>query len=197
MPKRTNSVRGLWEFHALTPARWPDFENLFGPRGAAGGCWCMWWRLTAKEFSANKGERNRRAMKKLVESGRAPGILAYHGGRAVGWCAVAPRAEFRRLERSRILRPVDAEPVWSVVCFFVAKSHRRSGVGSRLLKAAAEYVKVRGGKILEGYPVDPGKRAVPDLFAYHGLADMFRGAGYKEVARRSQTRPIMRHTIKP
>jgi GNAT superfamily N-acetyltransferase len=156
----------------------------------------MWWRSSAREFEANKGERNRRAMKKIVESGRIPGILAYHKGEVVGWCSVAPRQEFTRLERSRILKPVDEAPVWSVVCFFVAKSHRRSGVGSRLLEAAARFVKSRGGKILEGYPVDPPKDSVPDVFVYHGLASMFRGAGYKEVARRSRTRPIMRYNIK-
>jgi len=75
-----------WEFHRLTPERWADFEKLFGPRGATGGCWCMWWRLTGREFDAQKGEGNRRAMKAIVDSGRVPGILAYHEGHPVG-CA--------------------------------------------------------------------------------------------------------------
>jgi GNAT superfamily N-acetyltransferase len=184
-----------WGFHPLTPERWSDFETLFGKRGAAGGCWCMWWRLTAGEFNARKGEGNRRAMKAIVASGRIPGILAYKGGEVVGWCAVAPREEFPRLERSRILSPVDDEPVWSVVCFFVAKPHRRTGVGLRLLKAAVSHVKAAGGKIVEGYPVEPRRGRTPDIFAYHGLADMFRQAGFKEVARRSETRPVMRLVI--
>jgi GNAT superfamily N-acetyltransferase len=184
-----------WEFHPLTPERWGDFEKLFGKRGAVGGCWCMWWRLTAKEFDAHKGEGNRRAMKAIVRSGRMPGILAYHKGEAVGWCSVAPREEFPRLERSRILKPVDDKPVWSVVCFFVAKSHRRTGVGLRLLKAAVKHMAASGGKVLEGYPVEPKKGSTPDVFAYHGLAATFRTAGFKEVARRSDTRPIMRYVI--
>ena len=100
-----------WEFHPLTPDRWSDFEGLFGRHGAAGGCWCMWWRQTAREFDARKGESNRRAMKRIVTSGRTPGILAYHEGETVGWCSVAPREEFPRLERSRILKPLDDEPV--------------------------------------------------------------------------------------
>ena len=133
-----------WEFQALTPKRWADFEELFGPHGATGGCWCMWWRLTNKEFDAQKGERNRRAMKAIVNSGRVPGILAYHEGHAVGWCSVAPREEFPRLERSRLLKPVDGQRVWSVVCFFVAKEYRRRGVAKRLLKAAVEYVRGQG-----------------------------------------------------
>jgi GNAT superfamily N-acetyltransferase len=155
----------------------------------------MWWRLTAREFDARKGEANRRAMKAIVTSGRVPGLLAYHRGEVVGWCSVAPREEFPRLERSRILKPVDAEPVWSVVCFFVAKSHRRTGVGLRLLKAALEHVRGSGGRILEGYPVEPKKGSTPDVFAYHGVAEMFRRAGFREVARRSETRPIMRYVL--
>ena len=184
-----------WEFHRLTSERWADFEELFGERGATGGCWCMWWRLTGREFDAQKGAGNRRAMKAIVDSDRVPGILAYHEGHPVGWCSVAPREEFPRLERSRILKPVDDEPVWSVVCFFIAKSYRRRGVAGRLLKAALDYVRDCGGRIVEGYPVEPKKSSTPDLFAFHGLASMFRSAGFKEVARRSETRPIMRHVI--
>jgi GNAT superfamily N-acetyltransferase len=186
-----------WELHTLTPERWTDFEELFGEHGAAGGCWCMWWRLTGKEFDAQKGEGNRMAMKAIVDSGHVPGILAYHEGHPVGWCSVAPREEFPRLERSRILKLVDDAPVWSVVCFFIAKSYRRRGVARRLLLAALGYVRDCGGSIVEGYPVEPKKGSTPDPFAYHGLASMFRSAGFKEVTRRSETRPIMRYVIDP
>lgn len=184
-----------WEFHRLAPERGADFEELLGPRGATGGCWCMWWRLTGREYDAQKGEGNRRAMKAIVDSGRVPGILAYHEGHPAGWCSVAPREEFPRLGRSRILKPVDDEPVRSVVCFFIAKSYRRRGVARRLLKAALDYVRDCGGTIVEGYPVEPKKGGTPDLFAFRGLASMFRSAGFKEVARRSETRPIMRYVI--
>jgi len=30
--------------HPVTPERWADLEELFGPSGGYGGCWCM--RLT-------------------------------------------------------------------------------------------------------------------------------------------------------
>ncbi len=182
-----------WEFHPLTPERWADFEKLFGKCGAGGGCWCMWRRLSKREFDAQKGEGNRRAMKAIVDSGLVPGILAYHEGQPVGWCSVAPREEFPRLERSRILKPVDKQPVWSVVCFFVDKLHRRRGVAARLLEAAVEYVRERGGSIVEGYPVEPKRSGMPDLFAYQGLVSMFRSVGFTEVARRSETRAMMRY----
>ncbi len=63
------------EFKPLTPNNWDDFEDLMGPRGAYGGCWCMWWRLTRKVFEQQQGEGNRRAMQAIVASGRVPGIL--------------------------------------------------------------------------------------------------------------------------
>lgn len=179
----------------LTPDRWSDLEELFGDRGACGGCWCMWWRLAGKEFDAGKGEGNRRAMRGIVDSGRVPGILAYRDGRPVGWCSVAPRNEFPRLSRSRLLRPVDEQEVWSVVCLFVARAARRSGVAVYLLEGAVEYVQRRGGRIVEGYAVEPRKDRVPDVFAYHGPASAFLAAGFEEVDRRSPTRPIMRRVI--
>ena len=183
------------QFHPLTPERWAHFEKLFGERGAAGGCWCMWWRLQKKEFDAQKGEGNRRAMKAIVDSGRIPGILAYHQGQPVGWCSVAPREEYPRLDRSRILKPVDDQIVWSVVCLFVTKAYRRKGVSTELVKAAVDYVRRKGGRIVEGYAVEPKTDRIPDLFAYHGPAAVFQQAGFQEVARRSKTRPIMRYLI--
>ena len=45
------------EFHPVTPERWSDFETLFGEKGACGGCWCMLWRLTRKEFERQKAGR--------------------------------------------------------------------------------------------------------------------------------------------
>ena len=181
-------------FHPLVPDRWTDLERLFGARGACGGCWCMWWRLAHAEFERGKGEGNRRALRRLVAAGEEPGLLAYAEDEPVGWVAVAPRPKLRRLERSRILAPVDDRPVWSVVCFFVTKSQRACGVSVRLLEAAAQHVQRRGGRIVEGYPSEPQGR-LPEAFAYTGVASAFRQAGFVEVARRSPTRPIMRLEI--
>jgi GNAT superfamily N-acetyltransferase len=176
----------------LTPARWNDFEALFGTRGACGGCWCMWWRLTHAEFERDKGEKNKLAMKALVESGEIPGVIAYESGEPVAWCSVAPRGRFTRLSRSRILKPVDDEPVWSIVCFFIAKRVRRRGVSLALLNEAVRYAAGQGAGIVEGYPVEPKKGKIADVFAYTGLASVFKKAGFEEVTRRSEIRPIMR-----
>jgi GNAT superfamily N-acetyltransferase len=139
---------------------------------------------------------NRKALKGLVDSGQVPGILVYSEGQPIGWCAVAPREVFPRLERSRILSRVDDKPVWSVVCFFVAKAFRGKGLSVKLLRAALDYVRGQGGKIVEGYPVEPKKSwRPPDPFVYTGLASAFRKAGFVEVIRRSDTRPVMRHEL--
>ena len=181
----------------VTPARWPDLVRLFGPRGACAGCWCMWSRLSAAEFERGKGERNRRALKRLVDAGGPVGLLAYMDGEPAGWCAVAPREQYARLARSRVLAPVDERPAWSVPCFFVGRAHRGRGVGRALLAAAVAFARGRGAARVEGYPLDPRGKRIADVWAWFGLASTFEAAGFREVARRSPTRPIMRRELRP
>ncbi len=175
----------------MTPARWPDLERLFGAKGACAGCWCMYWRLHHKGYVSGKGVGNKRRLKRLVAE-RVPGLIGYVGGEPAGWCCVAPREEFVRLETSRILKPLDDAPVWSVVCFFIAREHRRSGLSVGLLRGAIDYARRCGAQIVEGYPVDADGRSVPAAFAWTGTRRAFEKAGFKECARRSPTRPIMR-----
>ncbi len=179
----------------VTPDRWHHLVALFGSRGACGGCWCMYWRRPAAEFTRGKRRGNREALRSLVAAGAVPGVLAYADGVPVGWCSVAPRDAYPRLERARVLRRVDAEPVWSVVCFFIARAHRRQYLSVALLEGAAAFARRRGARILEGYPVEPHAPPIPDAFAWIGTAAAFRAAGFLEVARRSATRPIMRRVL--
>jgi GNAT superfamily N-acetyltransferase len=190
MTKKLNSL----EFRPLTAENWADLERLFGPRGACAGCWCMWWRLPRPVWDKQRGEKNRAAFRKLVASGIPTGVLGYVDNAPVGWCAIAPRRDYVRLERSRILKPVDDRPVWSVTCFFVARAYRRSGITEQLLRVAVEYAGECGAKVVEGYPNDPQRRELADAFAYTGFVSAFRNAGFEEVARRSKTRPIMRRS---
>jgi GNAT superfamily N-acetyltransferase len=152
----------------------------------------MWWRQTRSEFGKMRGSRNRKALKRIVGSGEVPGLIAYIDGKPAGWCSVAPRETFSRLERSRVLKRVDEEPVWSVACFFVARPFRRRGLTVPLLRAATDFAREHGARIIEGYPIDPRKGAMPDAWAWTGFAAAFLRAGFKEVERRSPTRPIMR-----
>ncbi len=195
-PEKKKGGAPKLRFGPLTIDRWDDFNELFGPRGACGGCWCMYWRQTHSEFELNKGDNNKRAMKALVKSGEVPGIIAYERDEPVAWCSIAPRARFSRLGRSHILKPVDDKPVWSVVCFFIAKRARKRGVSLAILNAAVTYAFEHGALIIEGYPVEPKRGKTADVFAYTGLASAFTRAGFDEVARRSETRPIMRLVVK-
>ncbi|UCE52557.1 MAG: GNAT family N-acetyltransferase [Desulfobacterales bacterium] len=180
----------------MTKKRWSDFEALFGERGACGGCWCMLWRLKRSEFERQKGKKNKQAMKAIVNSGQIPGILAFSHGQPIAWCSIAPRDRFPALDRSRILKKIDDAPVWSITCFFIEKNHREKGLSVQMIKAAMDYVKKQGGKIMEAYPVEPKKDRAPAVFVWTGLASAFKKAGFFECARRSETRPMMRYYIK-
>ncbi len=193
-------LRGLMEtkrlhFYAATAERWDDLERLFGERGACGGCWCMTWRQSAGEFAANKGEKNRKMFRTIVKKGREPGVLAYDGDEAVGWCAVAPREEFPRLENSKVWARVDDAAVWSVTCLFVKKGYRNKGLSSKLIEAATKLAKKHGAKIVEGYPQElPGKR-LPDSFVWTGLLGAFSKAGFDVAVRRSEKKPVVRKRV--
>jgi GNAT superfamily N-acetyltransferase len=178
--------------YPLTPDRWTDFEILFGPRGACGGCWCMWWRLPRSKYERRKGLGNKEAVRRLVRGNRTPGLLAYIGGEPVGWCAASPREEYPRLESSKILQRVDHRPVWSITCFFIAKPWRHRGLTVTLLRAVVAFAARQDCKIVEGYPVEPKNSDMPDVFASTGIASAFRKAGFRDVARRAATRPIVR-----
>jgi GNAT superfamily N-acetyltransferase len=182
-------------FEPLTRATWPDFEALFGSNGACGGCWCMTNRIPRAQYVQQQGSANKRAMKKLVDSGRVPGILAFDGRECVGWCSIEPMESFPPLLRSRIAKPLDGRPAWRVSCLFVRKDARSRGVSSALLKAAVAHARKQGARIVEGFPVEPRKGAtkLPPPFVWTGIASAFTRAGFREVARRSATRPYMRH----
>jgi GNAT superfamily N-acetyltransferase len=195
--KTANSNRSAsLEFHPLTISRWKDFEKLFGKNGACGGCWCMWWRISRSEFEMQKGEGNRRAMKAIVQSGEVPGILAYQGREPVGWCSVAPRERFHSLNRSRVLRGIDKTPVWSIVCFFIAKEYRNKGMTRQLIRAAIDYVRQNSGKVIEAYPSDPRGRRLAPVSSFMGLPSVYKQAGFVEFARPSESKVIMRYRIK-
>ncbi len=181
--------------HPATPGRWGDLTRLFGPNGAYGNCWCMWWRMGSKDFDRTAPGRKRAALRSMVREGRVPGLLAYHNGHPVGWVSVAPREEFGRLERSPTLKRVDDRPVWSIVCFYIDRRHRGEGVARALIDAAVDHARRGGARLVEGYPVDPAVRDYPAAEAYTGVVPIFEEAGFREVARRGK-RPIMRKAVR-
>jgi GNAT superfamily N-acetyltransferase len=187
------------------PDRWPDLERFFGPNGAYSGCWCVYFRRRGSEFDEgcrDGGAGNRELLSRLTAEGRVPGLLAYDGDNPVGWVSVAPRPEFARVLRSPNLRPglvVEDDPddpsVWSVVCFWIPAKRRRRGVGGVLLEAVVEYAASRGARVLEAYPIDTGGEKASSSSIYTGTLSMFERAGFSEVGRRSDRRPVVRRLL--
>ncbi|HEU4383740.1 MAG TPA: GNAT family N-acetyltransferase [Anaeromyxobacteraceae bacterium] len=183
------------EYRDLTPRLWPELSRLFGPRGACGGCWCMWWRIEKGErWPEVKGAPARRRLRALVRAGRAHGILAFAGGEPVGWCSYERRVDLPRLDRAPSLACDDAGEVWSLPCFFVKAGWRGKGVASGLLRAALRALRRRGARLAEGYPVKPPrpKERIPAAFAYTGTPELFRAAGFLRAARRPRGRQRVR-----
>lgn len=180
-------------FRPLTPDRWPDLERLFGEHGACSGCWCMFWRVTRSEFDRLGSDGRRKAFNGIVKSDEITGILAYASDEPIGWCSIAPRETFGALERSRTLKRVDDQAVWSIVCFFVARPFRRNDLMARLLMAAIGYAAAHDAKIVEGYPVDTRGLSRASVELYTGVASVFHEAGFIEVRR--QPRLVMRYFI--
>lgn len=181
----------------LTPERWADLETVFAGKGCsfARACWCMEYRRSGRQPEPAQGQTraqaNRLALKSLVEGGGVPGLIGYHGRTPVGWVSLAPREEYRRLERSAAMKAVDDQPVWSVICFVVPSEYRGQGVAQALLEAAVAYARKQGARIVEGYPVDKPTRS-SNSFMWFGAKSMYDKAGFDEVARHTPQRPIVR-----
>ena len=183
-------------FRKLTLANWLDFEQLFGSKGACGGCWCQWWKVKRSDWDQHKGEKNRQLMRSYVETGNVPGIIGYLGREPVAWCAVEPKNNYPVLQRSRILKNVDDQPAWSVTCFFIKASARGQGISVAILEEAINYVREQGGGLLEGYPIVVRANKLPAPFAWTGLASAFEKAGFIAVDKPSRSKVIMRYKIK-
>jgi GNAT superfamily N-acetyltransferase len=174
----------------LTPALWPALEDLFGARGACNGCWCMYWRLGASY--RGRAAANKAAFRDLVLRGPPPGLLAFEGRTAVGWCQLTPRSALPWLDRAWRLKRVDGLPVWSISCLYVRIGHRRKGVTTVLIAAAIKAAKRAGAPALEAYPLDA---ALTPSASGTGYVSTFARAGFKIVARHVPPRPIMRYTF--
>lgn len=187
-------ARSAIDVRPLTASNWDDLVELFGPeRGAAGRCWCMFWRQPKDEWKARSNTGNRNKLRRLIKPRAAPpGLVAYTDGKPVGWTSVAPRQQFPRLNGSQYLYPVDDKPVWAIVCFYIRRGYRKKGVATALLDAAVAEASKRGARIVEAYPV-AGTTESGD--AWTGVPSMFERAGFREVERRHPSRPIMRKGI--
>jgi GNAT superfamily N-acetyltransferase len=202
---------GGYSAKELSKETWPDFERLFLKQGGVGDgwwCWCMHHHISSYSLPENqqprtraeRAVRNHRYKAKLVERGRAHGILVYAKGEPVGWCQYGPREELPRVDNSPKYRRVALEDgtvrLWRITCFVVDKQYRRRGVAGAALKAAIGAIRKKGGGLVEAYPVS--KTDQGSNYLYSGTVTMFERAGFKTVAPLGAGRTttvVMRKTV--
>jgi len=165
----------------VTSGRVDDFVAVANPNRRASHCWCLSHRLTAGEVSALGGGSRESAFRALCERANPPGVIGYDDGEPVGWCSVGPRSENTRLSRSRLIRPIDDLPVWSIICVVIRRGRRRRGYTTPLIHGAVEYAASRGAPAVESYPVDPGAGRIDLTMAFVGTRAMFEKAGFEVV----------------
>ena len=188
-PRTSPPLRRRLAVRPLTPDLWPSLEDLFGRYGASNGCWCMYWRIGGA-YRERPKEENRAELRAVVQHGPPPGLLAFEGETAVGWCQVTPRRALPYLDGFRRLGPLDPRPVWSVSCFFVRRGYRKRGVSRALLAAAISFAREAGAPAIEAYP------STKDQSWYTGLASTFARAGFRKVGGLRADRPIMRREFR-
>lgn len=190
----------------LTGETWDALAELFREGGDPRWCWCQYWRLRSKDFGVAKVPELRerlRSQAAAAPQADPPGLVAFDGDRAVGWVSLGPRHAYERIVRSRVIPKIDAEPVWSIVCFAVSESARGQGVGRALLDVAIEFARARGVQTLEAYPVvvEAGAAIHPES-AFTGTLPMFERAGFEVVVERASdpssahTRVVVRRDIR-
>ncbi|MEO8289319.1 MAG: GNAT family N-acetyltransferase [Chloroflexota bacterium] len=173
----------------LTPDLWPALEDLFGSQGPVSRCWCMYWRI-GNDYLKRPSNVNKAAFCDVVESGPPPGLLAFDGDLAVGWCQLTSRDALPWLDHAWRLKRIDEVPVWSLSCFYVRNGYRKQGVMSALIASALDTAKRAGAPAVEAYPLDA---ELSPSSTHTGYASTFKRAGFKEVARHVPSRPTMRY----
>jgi GNAT superfamily N-acetyltransferase len=184
----------------LTPDRVDDFATVANPNRRPSHCWCLSHRLSAREITELGGGSREAAFRALCARENPPGVIGYDDGEPVGWCSIGPRSENTRLSQSRLIRPLDDVPVWSIICVVIRGGHRRRGYTTPLINGAVEYAATRGAPAVESYPVAPGSGRIDLTMAFVGTRAMFANAGF-EVAGSTDAvasklpRLVMRRTL--
>ena len=185
------------KIHPVTINRWDDLVQLFEAHGNPNYCWCMTWRMSSSEFRSCSSQERQKTLKQKVKDRIPIGIIAYIDNTPIGWCSIAPRKTYGRLERSRSLPRIDEKNTWSVTCFFITPTHQQQNLTFELLKEAINYACSQGAEIVEGYPVEPkkndGKLNFKVSYRFMGYVSTFRQAGFKDITPEDNNRKIMRY----
>ena len=179
-----------------TTARWDDVQSALTGGGDGASCQCIWPMLSNKDWDATTTPQRTEMLRDEIDAGPPPGLIAYVDGDAAGWIRIGPRTKQQRVARTRMIAAASSEPfdddsVWAVTCFVVRREHRGSGLNLELLRAAVEFARSSGARLIEGYPVDTRgeKKRTNDLF--HGLLTTFLAAGFEERAEMKPGRTLV------
>ncbi|GAT73602.1 GCN5-related N-acetyltransferase [Microbacterium sp. HM58-2] len=168
-----------------TIARWDDVQHALTGGGDGASCQCIWPVLSNKDWNATTTPQRKEMLREEIQAGPPPGIIAYVDGEAAGWIRIGPRTRQARVPRTRIIaasstEPFDDESVWAVTCFVVRREHRGTGLNTELLRAAVEYARESGARLIEGYPVDTRGEQKRSNDLFHGTLGTFLAAGFEE-----------------
>jgi len=182
------------KFKALNKDTWTDLQTLFGPKGACGGCWCMYWRLPHKQYEAHRGQGNKEKLKSLIQNQAHLGVMAFDHDLPIAWCSVSPKTELPRIQTSRLFKNTsEVKDTWSITCLYIHKDHRGRGMSGTIISTAADYAFDHGAANIEAFPIIP-KSKIPAVFAWVGFVNSFERAGFKKIVQVSDTRALMRLT---
>jgi GNAT superfamily N-acetyltransferase len=165
----------------VTGENWETFSRLFEAKGGPHYCWCTTYR--ARNAATLTAAEKKSFIRASVDSGVPIGVVACKGDEPIGWCSVAPRETYVRLERSRtMLRATPpATPTWTILCFFVARPYRNQQVARALLEGAVAYARRHGAEVVEGYPFD-----LAGVSSTHrGHSTLFESASFQIEGKRS------------
>lgn len=183
------------EIRPASADRFADVEHALTGGGDGGSCWCQWWMLRGKDFSATTRDERRELLRGDLAAPTPSALIAYVDGEPAGWVKVSPRPDQPRLALTRNFQqspePFDDPSVWAITCFVVRREHRGDGLGGALLRAAVAHARDSGARVIEGYPIDVEVKKSSSNELFHGALSSFLAEGFTEVARPTPARPIV------
>ena len=178
-------------FRPVTTKTLHDLDSFRLAHRTFGSCSCMRWRMRSAEFARATKSVRVRALDALVTAGIPVGVLGYMDGAPVGWCSIAPIETFAALDGPASADGQNGGHVWAVTCFYVDYRHRKQGIALRLLRAAVEYARAEGAKVIEGYPHESAHHPRGSM----GTPSMFRRAGFRDATPPGKNRRVMRNVV--
>lgn len=182
----------------LSMQTWDAFEALATKHnGVWGGCWDAYFHPVREDRETNPGGA-KDYKRRLVEAGLAHSALVFEDEVAIAWCQYGTPQEVPRIQKKKLVEVEGYEaPTFRVVCFFVDRDHRRTGVAGDALAGALGLIADAGGGVVEGYPHDTQGRKTSASFLYSATRSLFERAGFDFVRAVGKDRALMRTTVPP